>query len=66
MPDESRPKSLRKLIGHLPAFKSMGEIDPQDIFHSFRSFKSRMLPWIENLICLIFQKQVQSRVGQPC
>lgn len=48
-PTESEPPTLRQLIGDLPSLKHMGEIDPTDIYHSFRPYDSRMLPWIENL-----------------
>ncbi|MGB1204033.1 MAG: DNA (cytosine-5-)-methyltransferase [Chitinophagales bacterium] len=47
-PKKVQAKTLRELIGHLPTLKEMGEIS-NDIFHSFRKFNLRMLPWIENL-----------------
>ncbi len=48
-PAKQEPKVLRELIGDLPPLKVMGEIDPNDIFHSYRSFDKKMLPWIESL-----------------
>lgn len=47
-PKKKKPKTLRQLIGHLPPLTKMGVIS-DDIFHSFRVFDKRMLPWIENL-----------------
>ena len=48
-PDKTRTKSLRQAIGHLPPLTVMGESDPNDIYHNFRSYDPRMIPWIENL-----------------
>lgn len=47
-PKKQKSKTLRQLIGDLPSLTEMGEIS-NDIFHSFREFDQRMLPWIENL-----------------
>ncbi len=47
-PENQKAKTLRKLIGDLPSLTEMGEIS-EDIFHSYRTFDKRMLPWIENL-----------------
>jgi len=47
-PDEKSPIKLRELIGDLKALNKMGEIS-KDIFHSYRKFNPKMLPWIENL-----------------
>lgn len=47
-PKNKKAKTLRKLIGDLPSLTEMGEIS-EDIFHSYRTFDKRMLPWIENL-----------------
>jgi DNA (cytosine-5)-methyltransferase 1 len=47
-PKKQKPKKLIDLIGKLPKLKKMGEIS-DDIYHSYRSFDRRMLPWIENL-----------------
>jgi len=48
-PKKKKAKTLRQLIGDLPSLKTMGEISDNDIFHSYREFDTRMLPWIENL-----------------
>lgn len=47
-PKKQKAKTLRQLIGDLPALEEMGEIS-EDIFHAFREYDQRMLPWIENL-----------------
>lgn len=47
-PRKQKSKTLRQLIGDLPSLTEMGEIS-NDIFHSYREFDKRMLPWIENL-----------------
>ena len=47
-PKKQKAKTLRQLIGDLPALEEMGEIS-EDIFHGFREYDQRMLPWIENL-----------------
>jgi DNA (cytosine-5)-methyltransferase 1 len=47
-PKKKKAKTLRQLIGDLPTLKNMGEMSG-DIFHSYREFDKRMLPWIENL-----------------
>ena len=47
-PKKQKAKTLRQLIGDLAALKEMGEIS-KDIFHAFREYDQRMLPWIENL-----------------
>ena len=47
-PKKQKSKTLRQLIGDLPSLKEMGEVS-NDIFHSYREFDQRMLPWIENL-----------------
>lgn len=54
MPDSLYPNyreelTLRQVIGDLPSLKTMGEIDPLDIFHYFRSYSPEMRHWIENL-----------------
>lgn len=41
--------SIRDSIGHLPRLKTMGEIHPEDIYHSFRSYDVRMFDWIVGL-----------------
>jgi len=47
-PKQQKAKTLRQLIGDLPSLKKMGEIS-DDIFHAYRKFDERMLPWIETL-----------------
>ncbi|MBC7640776.1 MAG: DNA cytosine methyltransferase [Flavobacterium sp.] len=48
-PDKIKPKTLRNLFSELQVLNEMGEITETDIFHSFREYDKRMLPWIENL-----------------
>jgi len=48
MPTVKKSKTLRETIEKLPSLKEMGEIS-DDIFHNFRPYKERMLPWIENI-----------------
>ncbi len=38
--------TLRELISDLPKLNIMGEISKDDIYHAYRSFNERMLPWI--------------------
>ncbi len=47
-PKKQKAKTLRQLIGDLPRLEEMGEIS-EDVFHAYREFDKRMLPWIENL-----------------
>lgn len=47
-PKKQKARTLKQLIGDLPSLKEMGEVS-NDIFHSYREFDQRMLPWIENL-----------------
>ncbi|MDX4064372.1 DNA cytosine methyltransferase [Aliarcobacter skirrowii] len=49
LPKEQNAKTLRKLISDLEPLKIMGEISECDIYHSFRSYDKKMLPWIENI-----------------
>jgi DNA (cytosine-5)-methyltransferase 1 len=48
-PEKQKPKTLRELFADLQKLDKMGEISKRDIFHSFRQYNTRMLPWIENL-----------------
>jgi DNA (cytosine-5)-methyltransferase 1 len=48
-PSKQFPPVLKDLIGDLPRLKKMGEINPDDIYHSFRPYNERMLPWIKDL-----------------
>ena len=42
-------KTLRDVIGGLPALKEFGEIDHTDIYHSFRMYPEHMREWIMDL-----------------
>lgn len=48
-PSKQKPKKLRNLFDELPKLNKMGQISETDIFHSFREYDKKMLPWIENL-----------------
>jgi DNA (cytosine-5)-methyltransferase 1 len=48
-PNKQMEIPLRESIGHLPPLKNMGEICSKDIYHSFKKYDSRMIPWIENI-----------------
>lgn len=48
-PKHQKAKKLKSLIGDLQSLKLMGEISNNDIYHSYRSFNTRMVPWIETI-----------------
>lgn len=48
MPDFVKEKTLFEVIGGMKNLE-WGEYDPNDFFHSFRTYPKHMLPWIENL-----------------
>jgi len=48
-PKKQKEKTLRQVIGYLPSLTHMGEIDPNDIYHSFRKYNPEMLHWIKDL-----------------
>lgn len=48
MPDYFEEKTLFDVIGHMKSLR-WGEYDTEDFFHSFRTYPSYMLKWIENL-----------------
>lgn len=48
-PDLKEEKTLREVIGALPSLKTMGEIDENDIYHSFRAYPAHMRTWISDL-----------------
>ena len=48
-PDRAQAPTLRNLIGDLPTLNTMGQIDPNDIYHAFRSYNPDMRPWIHGL-----------------
>ncbi|HFS67997.1 MAG TPA: DNA cytosine methyltransferase [Flavobacteriia bacterium] len=48
-PKQKKAKTLKELIGDFHSLSIMGEIDKNDIYHSFRNYDKKMLPWIENI-----------------
>lgn len=48
-PTKQQEKTIREVIGDLPALNTMGEICPNDIYHSFRKYNSEMRNWIHDL-----------------
>ncbi len=48
-PDRVEEKTLREVIGHLKPLNEFGEIDADDIYHSFRVYPKHMREWIHNL-----------------
>lgn len=48
-PDRKKEKTLREVIGKLPALTKMGEIDPNDVYHAFRPYPNHMRCWISDL-----------------
>lgn len=48
-PEKHNPQTIRKLFNGLEDLNEMGKISEIDIFHSFREYNIKMLPWIENL-----------------
>jgi DNA (cytosine-5)-methyltransferase 1 len=48
MPGLKYGGTLRDAIGDLSSLKKMGEISRKDIYHNFRPYAERMLPWIEH------------------
>lgn len=47
-PEKTDAPTLKALIGNLTPLENMGDICKDDIFHAFRKYDSRMLPWIVN------------------
>ena len=47
-PNKKTEKYLKDVIGDLPSLSVMGEIYNEDIYHSFRKYDKRMLPWISH------------------
>jgi len=41
--------TLKEAIGHLKSLSKPKETDPSDIFHFFRPYDEKMLPWIEKI-----------------
>ncbi|MCI7002872.1 MAG: DNA cytosine methyltransferase [Clostridia bacterium] len=48
-PKKQKEKTIRQVIGDLKSLITMGEIDENDIYHSFRKYSPEMRRWIENL-----------------
>lgn len=48
-PSEEKSKTLRELIYDLPRLSKMGEIDPTDIYHSFKKYREDMRNWIHGV-----------------
>ena len=48
-PSHYKEQTLRQTIGHLPPLTHMGEIWDKDLYHAFRRYDEKMLPWIEKL-----------------
>ena len=48
-PQKQKPKTLRELFAGLEKLNKMGAVSENDIFHSFREYDVKMLPWIEKL-----------------
>jgi len=48
-PEKQKPKTLRQLFAGIEKVNKMGKIAERDIFHSFRTYDPKMLPWIEHL-----------------
>lgn len=48
-PDWAPEKTLREVIGDLPPLRKMGEISPDDIYHSFKPYAAHMRSWICDL-----------------
>lgn len=42
-------RTLRDVIGHLPALNEFGEISKEDIYHAFRTYPEYMRSWIADL-----------------
>ncbi len=48
-PDYQEEKTLRDIIFDLPRLTQMGEISPNDIYHSFREYSKHMRPWLVDI-----------------
>lgn len=48
-PDYQEEKTLREVIGNLPALREFGEISKSDIYHAFRVYPEYMRSWIADL-----------------
>ena len=45
-PDWVPERTLREVIGDLPPLRNMGEISPNDVYHSFKPYAEHMRSWI--------------------
>ena len=48
-PDYKKEKTLEQVIGKMNSLQTMGEIDPDDIYHNFRPYRENMREWIRDL-----------------
>lgn len=48
-PEVEPEKTLRQVIGSMRRLKTFGEIDPDDIYHAFRTYPEQMRAWISDL-----------------
>lgn len=48
-PDYVKEKTLKEVIGNLPILNKYGEINENDIYHSFKEYKKEMINWIKDL-----------------
>lgn len=48
-PDIQKERTLREVIGKLKPLKNFGEIDENDIYHSFRTYPEHMRAWISDI-----------------
>lgn len=46
-PESRTAPTIRELISDLPKLPNMGDISDADIYHAFRPYAERMLPWIK-------------------
>lgn len=49
MPDRKSEQTIRQTIGDMPSLNKMGEITPDDIYHSFKKYPPQMEKWIQNI-----------------
>lgn len=47
-PTKENPKTLKEVIGKYPPLIEMGSVLDSDIYHNFKEYDARMLPWVEN------------------
>ncbi len=48
-PDYTQEKTLRELIFNFPRLSNFGDIDPKDIYHSFKPYAVNMREWIKDI-----------------